>query len=122
MPFAEKSGFITGFLKEFGKGRLRAVKGFTIHPKPVDMAVLSGKYDCPAWSANRVCTVIVVKKGSIVSNPIDVRSGSQLANGMLIGTDGLSSMVVSHDENNIGLFGFDLFRFFLIGFASKQAT
>ena len=99
MPFADEGRFIARRLKKLGEGLLRPVKNAVVVANPMEMAVLSGEDGGPAGGAYPVGAKAVVEPHTFPGDPVDVQGLVEAAS---IAADGLRSVVVRHDEDDIG--------------------
>ena len=66
----------------------------------IQMVKFAGKHYCTAWCRNRIRYKGFVKQHSLFRYTINIRSLVQM---VTISADGLISMVVAHDKNDVGL-------------------
>ena len=102
VPFADYCGFVAVGLQNFGQRLLRAVETFCpVFHKTVFVAVFAGK-DCRATrSGDGVAAVVVVERGTFVSDAVDVGCRRNFANRMPVDAHCLASMVVAHNEDDV---------------------
>ena len=102
MPFANPGSLVTGGRKFFDKCILGAVEAIVhIVAKAILMTVLTGQYHGAAGSANGIGDIGTIKTHTFSCYPVDGRRLHQLT---AISTDGLVSMVVGNNQQNIGSF------------------
>src|SRR5690554_677190 len=101
MPFSDECGIVSRFLQHLGKGGLVAIKLVAVHSKTINMTVLSCKNYGAARPTDGIRTEIIHKNSTFLCDTVNIGCRCQFANGMSISTNGLGSMVISHDINNV---------------------
>src|SRR5688572_23996360 len=97
MPFPNYRSVITGLLQVFGHMRLRAVEGVE-NRHAILMTVFASENRRPARSANRILHKAVLEPHAFSRQPVHIWRAVNLP---AIGADGVRSMIVSHDEQNV---------------------
>ena len=102
VPFADDGGFVAICLQYLRQGLLRAVETFrpVLH-ETVLVTMLTRKDGGTARTGNGVAAVVILENRSFVSDTVDIRSRSDLADGMPVNAHCLTGMVVAHDENDV---------------------
>ena len=104
MPFPEERSAVAVLLKDFGESLLVAIEFIPIVHEAVLVAVLSGEDDGPAGSADRIGTEAVFEKHSLSREPIDIGRGINAFEPSFVGSDGMRSVIVGENEDDVGLF------------------
>ena len=114
MPFTDHSSLIAISLKQFRKSLLTTVKCGGIIRKSIGMTMFTGQHAGTAGTTQRVCYKAVCETDTLIGYPVNIGC---LHITLVIGTDRLIRMVVTHDIDYIHRF-FYLFRFLF--FAGRQ--
>lgn len=101
MPFADESCLVACALEHLWKGGLSAVKVVSIAAESVDVAVLAGEDTCAGGTADGVGTEGIDESGAFVGDPVNIRRLIDLG---AVGANGLECVIVTEDENDVGLF------------------
>ena len=97
VPFANHAGVVAGGLKVFGDGGLGAVEAVE-GGHAVEVAVFAGEDRRPAGGADGVNGEAAVEPHAGAGEAIEVGRLVDLA---AVGADGLSGVVVAHDEKDV---------------------
>src|SRR5699024_996161 len=98
MPFADKSGLITGLLQQLWKGLLAAVKGHPVINLSIFMRMLARQQGSPTGSTDGVAHKAVGKFYAFIGNAIHIGC---LYKPIIIGTQRLIGMIIGHNPDNI---------------------
>src|SRR5688572_5318591 len=82
-----------------GKMRFLRIYGIGKRIYAILMAVLARQNRSTTWSANRVCDKAVVETHSFASDSVNLRCLVDLAP---VGADRVRSMIIGHDQKNVG--------------------
>ena len=84
---------------------LGAVEVVPVVHEAILVAVLAGDDDCPARSADRVGAKAFPEEHALGSQAVDVRRGINALEPAVVGADGVGSVIVAEDEDDVGLLG-----------------
>ena len=70
--------------------------------------MLTRKDGGTARTGNGVAAVVILENRSFVSDTVDIRSRSDLTDGMPVDTHCLTGMVITHDKDNVRAFILDV--------------
>ena len=102
MPFANDSGLVASRLHDLREGLLGAIElAVRVVVETVEVVVFARLNHCAARAADGVRHEAAVKDHAFLRQPVDVRRFVELPF-LLVGTDGLISMIVGEDENDVG--------------------
>ena len=114
MPFTDHSSLIAISLKQFRESLLVTVKCGGIIRKSIGMTMFTGQHTGTAGTTQGVCHKTICETDPFIGYPVNI---GRLHITLVIGTDRLIRMVVTHDIDYIHRF-FYLFRFLF--FAGRQ--
>src|SRR5699024_3694823 len=97
MPFPENPRLISVFLENLRHRDLGSVESIRIRFKSVEVAVLSRQNDRPTWCTKRIGYKCFIKNHSFFRKSVDIGGHCEM---ILIGADGLISMIIRHDKDN----------------------
>ena len=116
VPFAEDRRQVALGPEQFGEMHQRRIHNAVAERGlPVTMAVHAGQQGRPRRRRDRVFDERLAEKHPFARQPVDIGRRSQPRNRMPVGADGLISMVVGHDIDDIGPPGFPAARPLLRG-------
>jgi hypothetical protein len=99
VPFPDHSRLIAPGTQQLREGDLRAIKRKTIVQNPVYVAMLTGLYHRPAWSADGIGAERISEDHPLLRQPVYIGS---LINYRAVSADGLQRVIIGKDKNNIG--------------------
>jgi hypothetical protein len=114
MPFANHGSLVTILLEKLRESQLVAIEGGRVVDEPVGMTVLAGEHAGTARSADGIGHEAIGESYTFIADTVDVR-GMDVP--LVIRTDGLIRMVITHDIDDVHFFG--SFRF-LVGLARRK--
>ena len=101
MPFADDGGLVSGFLEQFWKCLLVAIKKVAVSDESVHVVVFASLDHGAAWATDGVTDICLVEHHSFVGDAVEPRGIDELA---AIGAGGLYAVVIHEDEKDIWAF------------------
>lgn len=103
MPLSEHGGLVSCGLQKFWERLLGSIEVVPIVHEAILVTVLSGDDHCPAWAADGVGAKTLIKKHPLCCQTVDVGGWVGALQPSIICADGVRGMVVTENENDIGL-------------------